>query len=81
MTMNKREFLKSSGAAAAGMLLSKMAKGVSRGQTGASEVERRTNWAGNYAYRAEHLDVPSDVDQVKKSIRSEEHTSELQSRP
>jgi xylitol oxidase len=66
--MNKREFLKSSGAAAAGMLLSKMAKGVSRGQTGASEVERRTNWAGNYAYRAEHLDVPSDVDQVKKSI-------------
>jgi xylitol oxidase len=31
-------------------------------------VERRTNWAGNYAYRAEHLDVPSDVDQVKKSI-------------
>ena len=68
MTMNKREFLKSSGAAAAGMLLSKMAKGVSRGQTGASEVERRTNWAGNYAYRAEHLDVPSDVDQVKKSI-------------
>ena len=72
MTMNKREFLKSSGAAAAGMLLSKMAKGVSRGQTGASEVERRTNWAGNYAYRAEHLDVPSDVDQVKKSIL--EHT-------
>ena len=68
MTMNKREFLKSSGAAAAGMLLSKMAKGVSRGQTGAREVERRTNWAGNYAYRAEHLDVPSDVDQVKKSI-------------
>jgi xylitol oxidase len=68
MTMNKREFLKSSGAAAAGMLLAKMAKGVPRGQTGASEVERRTNWAGNYAYRAEHLDVPSDLDQVKKSI-------------
>jgi xylitol oxidase len=68
MRMNKREFLKSSGTAAAGMLLSKMAKAVARGQTGASEVERRTNWAGNYAYRAEHLDVPSDVDQVKKSI-------------
>ena len=68
MTMNKREFLKSSSTVVAGMLLTKMAKGVSRGQTGASEVERRTNWAGNYAYRAEHLDVPSDVDQVKKSI-------------
>ena len=68
MTMNKREFLKSSSTVVAGMLLTKMAKGVSRGQTGASGVERRTNWAGNYAYRAEHLDVPSDVDQVKKSI-------------
>jgi xylitol oxidase len=68
MTMNKREFLKSSSAVAAGMLLTRMAKRVSRGQTGASGVEGRTNWAGNYAYRAAHLDVPSDVDQVKNSI-------------
>ena len=68
MTMNKREFLKSSSTVVAGMLLTKSAKGVSRRQTGASGVEQRTNWAGNYAYRATHLDVPSDVDQVKKSI-------------
>jgi len=72
MAMNKREFLKASGGVAAWTLLSKVAKGVAngvlRGQTGASDVERRTNWAGNYAYRAEHLDVPSDVDQVKKNI-------------
>ena len=61
--MNKREFLKSSGAVVAGSLLSK----VSRGQTGA-DVEHRTNWAGNYTYRAEHLDLPSNVDQVKKNI-------------
>lgn len=67
MAMNKREFLKTSGVVAAGTLLSKVAKGVSRGQTGAS-VEQRANWAGNYTYRAEHLDVPGDVDQVKKNI-------------
>lgn len=65
--MNKREFLKSSGAMVAGTLLSKVAKGASGGQTGAS-VEQRTNWAGNYTYRAEHLDLPSDVGQVKKNI-------------
>jgi xylitol oxidase len=71
MAMNKRDFLKSSGAVVAGTLLSKVAKGVSKGvstrQTGAS-VEQRTNWAGNYTYRAEHLDLPSDVGQVKKNI-------------
>jgi xylitol oxidase len=67
MAMNKREFLKSSGAMVAGTLLSKVAKGASGGQTGAS-VEQRTNWAGNYTYRAEHLDLPSDVGQVKKNI-------------
>ncbi len=46
--MDKREFLKASGAVVAGTLLSKM----SRGQTGAIDVEQRTNWAGNYTYRA-----------------------------
>ena len=76
MGMNKREFLKSSGAVVAGTLLSKM----SRGQTGASDVERRTNWAGNYTYRAEHLDVPSGVDQVKKSILEHAHAKALGAR-
>jgi alditol oxidase len=62
--MDKREFLKASGAVVAGTLLSK----VSRGQAGGSGMERRTNWAGNYTYLAEHLDAPSNVDEVKKEI-------------
>src|ERR1700754_475093 len=62
--MDKREFLKASGAMVAGTLLRK----VSRGQTGAGSVERRTNWAGNYAYRAKHLDTPKAVDQIRQAI-------------
>jgi len=62
--MDKREFLKASGAVVAGTLLSKM----SRGQTGAMDVDRRTNWAGNYTYRAKHLDVPDGVEQVRQAI-------------
>ena len=62
--MDKRAFLKGSGAVVAGALLSK----VSRGQTGGANVERRTNWAGNYTYSAKHLDTPSDVAQVRQAI-------------
>ncbi len=62
--MDKREFLKASGAVVAGAMVAR----ISRGQTGASVVEKRTNWAGNYTYRAEHLDVPTKVDEVKKEI-------------
>jgi xylitol oxidase len=76
MGMNKREFLKSSGAVVAGTLLSKM----SRGQPGVSDVERRTNWAGNYTYRAEHLDMPDGVDQVKKNILEHVHAKALGAR-
>jgi alditol oxidase len=62
--MNKREFLKASGAVVAGAMVAR----ISRGQTGASGVEKRTNWAGNYAYQAEHLDAPASGDEVKKEI-------------
>src|SRR5277367_1158947 len=62
--MNKREFLKASGAVVAGAMVTR----ISRGQTGASSVEKRTNWAGNYTYQAQHLDVPANVDEVKKEI-------------
>src|SRR5277367_4830371 len=62
--MDKREFLKASGAMVAGALLSK----VSHGQTGGVKVERRTNWAGNFTYSAKHLDTPSDVAQMREAI-------------
>ena len=62
--MDKRAFLKGSGAVVAGALLSKM----SHGQTGGANVEQRTNWAGNYTYSAKHLDTPGDVAQVRQAI-------------
>jgi alditol oxidase len=62
--MDKREFLKLSGAVVAETLLAK----VSPAQTGANNVEQRTNWAGNYTYRAEHLDVPANPDEVRRDI-------------
>jgi alditol oxidase len=62
--MNKREFLKASGVVVAGTLLGK----ISRGQTGAGDVERRTNWAGNYTYRAKHLDAPGDIEQIRRAV-------------
>jgi xylitol oxidase len=74
--MNKREFLKGSGAVAAGTLLSK----TLRGQTGANVLEPRTNWAGNYTYHAEHLDVPSDVAQVRENILGHIHAKALGAR-
>lgn len=62
--MDKREFLKTSGVVVAGTLLRK----ISRGQTGVGDVERRTNWSGNYTYHAKHLDVPGDVEQIRRAI-------------
>ena len=62
--MDKREFLKASGAVVAGAMVAR----ISRGQTGASSVEKRTNWAGNYTYQADHLDVAATGDEVKKEI-------------
>ena len=74
--MDKREFLKLSGAVVAETLLSKVAPG----QTGANNVEQRTNWAGNYTYRAEHLDVPANPDEVRKDILAHAHAKALGAR-
>lgn len=78
--MDKREFLKASAAVVAGTLLSKMATGVSREQTGAGDVERRTNWAGNYTYRAKHLDVAGDVEQIRRAIAGHSEVKALGAR-
>ena len=74
--MDKREFLKGSGAVVAGTLLRK----IGRGQTGAGDVERRTNWAGNYTYRAKHLDVPGDVEQIRQAIAAHAEAKALGAR-
>jgi alditol oxidase len=74
--MDKREFLKLSGAVVAGTLLAK----VSTAQTGADNVEQRTNWAGNYTYRAKHLDVPANADELRRAILANTHAKALGAR-
>ena len=60
--MNKRQFLKASGALFAGSAVSRL---VSGGQQGAP----RTNWSGNYKYGADRLDVAKSVEQVQQIVK------------
>jgi xylitol oxidase len=71
--MDKREFLKTSGALLASTLLSKLT-------TAQTTAESRTNWAGNYAYTAQNLDVANTVEDVKHCIRSHYHLKALGAR-
>ena len=63
--MDKREFLKRSGAVIAGGLWSRLAEG---GQKGAQKA--RTNWAGNYTYSTNRLHLPGTVEEVQKVVKS-----------
>src|SRR5580698_3050362 len=60
--MDKREFLKTSGAFLAGSMLSPLASG---GQTAG-----RTNWSGNYTYSTNHLHQPKTVEEVQQVVKS-----------
>jgi xylitol oxidase len=71
--MDKREFLKTSGAMLASTLLSKLALG----QTTANS---RANWAGNYTYSTKSLDQATTVEDVLHSVRSHSHIKALGAR-
>ena len=60
--MDKRDFLKTSGALLAGSMLSHL---VADEQSGGA----RTNWSGNYQYHAERLDVPESVEEVQRIVK------------
>ncbi|WP_263418214.1 hypothetical protein [Terriglobus albidus] len=66
--MNKREFLKTSGSVMAVALLSRL--GVGQEQKQAAAKANRTNWAGNYTYKAAHLDEPGSVQEVQRLVAS-----------
>ncbi len=57
--MNKRDFLKASGAIIAGGMWT---------TAPADSTVPRTNWAGNYQYRAPHLYTPSTLEEVQKIV-------------
>jgi alditol oxidase len=60
--MDKREFLKTSGAFLAGSMLSPL---VSGGQGSA-----RTNWSGNYTYSTDHLHQPQTLEEVQQVVKT-----------
>jgi xylitol oxidase len=61
--MDKREFLKTSGAFLAGTMLSQLA-------SGGQQTAARTNWSGNYAYSTDHLHQPQTVEEVRQVVKS-----------
>src|ERR1700679_1636504 len=61
--MNKRDFLKTSGAFVASGLLSR----IGAAQTA---TQHRTNWAGNYTFHTDHVLEPGTVEEVQKAVVS-----------
>jgi xylitol oxidase len=61
--MDKREFLKSSGAFLAGGMLSHLMADEKNGSA-------RTNWAGNYKYSTDHLHEPKTVEEVQQVVKN-----------
>src|SRR6185437_939990 len=62
-TMNKREFLKSTGAMVAGGMISRLAPGQ-------QQPAPRENWAGNITYSTDHVHTPKNVDEVREVVKS-----------
>src|ERR1700677_1092857 len=60
--MDKREFLKTSGAFLAGTMLSPLASG--------EQTAGRTNWSGNYTYSTDRLHQPQTIEQVRQVVKS-----------
>jgi alditol oxidase len=61
--MNKRQFLKTSGALMMGSVLS-------RRVAGQQPSAARTNWAGNYQYSTDRLLLPKSVEEVQQAVKS-----------
>jgi xylitol oxidase len=60
--MDKREFLKASGALAVGNLLARVAAQEPSGP--------RKNWAGNLTYSTNHLHIPATAEEVRQVVKS-----------
>ncbi len=62
-SMDKREFLKASGGALAGTILSR----VGHGQEHSGPLE---NWAGNLTYSTDRVHTPGSVEEVRQVVKS-----------
>ena len=61
--MDKRQFLKTSGAFLTGTLLSRFSSGE-------QAAAPRTNWSGNYTYSTDRLHLPKTVEEVQQVVKS-----------
>ena len=64
--MNKREFLKTSGAFLTGTMLSRLAPA----EQVVHETAHRTNWSGNLQYHTDNLLLPKNVEEVQQAVKS-----------
>jgi alditol oxidase len=76
--MDKRQFLKTSGAILASSLLPRGARAES--QSPAPAEGPHTNWAGNYTFRAVHMDQPATAEEAQQLVRSLVHAKALGAR-
>ncbi len=69
--MNKREFLKASGAILTGTMLSHIVPAeAEEAARQANAVAQRTNWSGNLRYHTDHLLQPTTVEEVQQAVKS-----------
>ena len=68
--MNKRDFLKASGA----LLTTALLPGISSGEPMYSETPtitgKRTNWSGNYTYSTDKLFLPASTEEVQHIVKA-----------
>ncbi|WP_348264150.1 FAD-binding protein [Telmatobacter sp. DSM 110680] len=61
--MNKRDFLKSSGAIVAGSM-------ISRFTPAQQQPAPHQNWAGNITYSTDHVHTPANIDEVREVVKT-----------
>lgn len=76
--MKRKEFIKTTAAFTAGSLV--LPIGCKEATKAKAAESRRTNWAGNYEYKAKQLHRPESTEEVRKLIRELEKQKALGSR-
>jgi xylitol oxidase len=79
--MDKREFLKTTGALVASGMLTRVAMSAQGAQPGGAAASgRRTNWSGNLTYSTDQLETPGTVSDVQQVVKDRPKLRALGSR-
>ncbi len=68
--MKRKTFIRHSSVILAGGLLSSYWSCTPRKPNHETPSEARTNWAGNYSYKASHLHEPRDIQEVQRLVKT-----------